>query len=91
LLGGGATFGFVAEGRHVYGRVTAILVLVVGVLLLIGRSYPPGMFDLLMGLNRWTVRVTAYASLMTPEYPPFRLDTGRTEPVDSPRPAVSAL
>jgi Domain of unknown function (DUF4389) len=36
----------------------------------------PGMFDLLMGLVRWRYRVAAYVSLMTDEYPPYRLDLG---------------
>jgi hypothetical protein len=36
-------------------------------------KYPEDIFKLVIGMNRWTYRVVAYASLMRDEYPPFRL------------------
>jgi hypothetical protein len=63
-------------GWHV--SFITVLVVVAGVMLLSGRRYPRDIFELVIGLNRWVLRVTAYAAFLTPEYPPFRLDVTST-------------
>lgn len=50
-----------------------ILAIFAAVALLFTGKYPESIFKLVVGFNRWTYRVCAYASLMTDEYPPFRL------------------
>ena len=73
-------------GRHEAWRTTggggliALLVLIAVIILAISGRYPQRLFNLIMGLNRWCYRVLAYVALMRDEYPPFRLDTGGSDP-----------
>lgn len=80
LYGSGGQFD---DGEMVRGApgVAAVLVLVVAVALLFTGRYPRGLYDLLLGVSRWTVRTVAYVALLTDRYPPFRLDMGPAEPV----------
>ena len=61
-----------------------VLSVIAAVILLFTSRYPRGIFDLVMGLDRWVYRVIPYAALMTDRYPPFRLDQGGSERVPVP-------
>ena len=65
-----------------------LLVLIAGVILLFTGQYWRGIFDLLLGLNRWIYRVIAYVALMRDEYPPFHLDMGPVDPGEVPVPTA---
>lgn len=52
-----------------------VVVIIAWFAVLITGHYPRGMFDFVVGVGRWALRVNAYAFLLvTDRYPPFSLD-----------------
>ena len=81
------------SGNYTGGRavasgigVASVAVLIAAFALLFTGRYPAGLHDLLVGVWRWYLRVTAYVALLTDRYPPLRLDLGDAEPLDDPMP-----
>jgi hypothetical protein len=75
-------------GWSLPGGLIGLLVIFAGLALVFTGHYPRGIFDFVLGLDRWVARVGAYALLMRDEYPPFRLDQGGSD--DEPPSALAA-
>ncbi|MBG6226480.1 hypothetical protein IWX63_003079 [Arthrobacter sp. CAN_A2] len=90
----GWTGQFLWSGQSIEGSVggspgleyslLGLLVLLAGLVLLFTGTYQRGLFNFIMGINRWVFRVTVYVALMRDEYPPFTLDQGPDEPAKTP-------
>jgi hypothetical protein len=73
-----------AEGGTNGISLLGLLVFIAAVILLFTGVYRLGLFNLIMGINRWVYRTITYVALMSDKYPPFRLDQGPLEPPPSP-------
>ncbi|HEX9040500.1 MAG TPA: DUF4389 domain-containing protein [Trebonia sp.] len=89
VFAGGAAY-TTSDGGHAWqsdafsGGLIGLLVVFAAIALLFADRYPRGLYNLVVGMNRWTFRVIAYAALMTDAYPPFRLDQGGGEGTPAP-------
>ena len=83
--------GGVGVGVHFWGLI-GVLTVFSALALLFTARYPRGIFDFVMGANRWVFRVLVYVLLMRDEYPPFRFDPGGSEtpPLPTAPPASAA-
>ena len=83
FTGSGLWFGWrlgYQDGSWGGAGLIGILAVIAAVVLLVTGRYPDQIFDFVLGMNRWVLRVAAYAGLMTDRYPPFRLDMGGRDP-----------
>jgi Domain of unknown function (DUF4389) len=80
----GATNDAWDNGANAGISLVGLLVLIAAIVLLFTGRYPAPVYDFVIGMDRWALRVGPYVALMTDRYPPFRLDTGGTDPASVP-------
>jgi hypothetical protein len=83
LAGSGYAAGSMDDDRGFTYSAPSVIgasVLIAAVALLFTARYPIGLYDLVVGVNRWSYRLVAYLALMTDRYPPLRLDQGGDDP-----------
>jgi hypothetical protein len=87
FIGGGIYVTSQASGSSTWDNewsaslsLVGLLVLIAAIVVLFTGRYPRSLYDMVLGLDRWVLRVAAYVALMTDRYPPFRLDQGGIDP-----------
>ncbi len=65
---------FLAIGAYVVLIISWFATIITG-------TYPVGMFNYMVGVLRWGIRVSAYVFLLTDKYPPFSLEDDPSYPV----------
>ena len=69
------------------GLAANIVVFVSWVVVLITGHYPESLFKFIVGVYRWSYRVSTYTMLLTDDYPPFSFDEPNAGPAG---PAIGA-
>ncbi len=62
---------------YLLSLLSGLLTFIAFFAILFTRRYPRGMFDIVVGVNRWNANVNAYVGLLRDEYPPFSWDPGQ--------------
>jgi hypothetical protein len=62
---------------YALGILSRIITVIALFAILFTKRYPLGLFNLWLGVHRWSSNVSAYTSLMRDEYPPFTMDPSR--------------
>jgi hypothetical protein len=84
----GSSTGNNSQAAYYTPSLIGVSVLIAAIALLFTARYPTGLYNLVVGVNRWSYRVAVYVALMTDRYPPFRLDQGGDDPEALAEPAA---
>jgi hypothetical protein len=61
---------------YALSTVSGVIGFIAWFAILFTRRYPKGLFEVVVGFNRWGANVTSYTGLLRDEYPPFATDPG---------------